>query len=197
MNPLAHLAHYKLVLGSGSPRRKELLTQMGVDFEVRVSHSPEVTPPGYPLKDVPIFLAELKYRDLKDDLSTNEILITADTVVICEDHMLGKPKDLQEAIDMISFLSGKAHTVITGVTIGTAQTYRSASDTSSVTVGEMTYEEIRWYSSQYSIMDKAGAYGIQDWLGLCKVIHLQGSYYNVMGLPTHLVYEMLSDVVYL
>ena len=191
MNPLDHLKVYDIYLGSASPRRKELFSKFEVPFEIIKSDVEEIIPPGLPAEEAPEYLSMLKSDDLVQKLSGEYMLITTDTVVIFGDEILGKPKDLQEAKAMLDKLQGKKHNVISGVTIRTNDKTLSFSALTEVKMSAMTPGEISWYAENFEVMDKAGAYGIQDWIGLCKIEDLMGSYYNVMGLPTDQLYEHL------
>lgn len=184
----------KWILGSGSPRRKELLAGIGVAFTIRTKDTEEVYPEELPTEEVPVYLAQLKAKALLPDLGENETVICADTVVILDGEIIGKPVDREDAIQMITRLSGKTHTVITGVFIGNRVRQVVASDRTSVTFGELTYAEICSYVDTYQPYDKAGSYGVQEWLGYVAVERLEGSYTNVMGLPTHLVYRLIHEM---
>jgi len=189
------LSNYNLVLGSGSPRRKELIEHLRVPYTVRVSDVDEIIPDGMPPKDVPVYLSELKSNHLFESIGDHELIITADTIVIVDEEILGKPVDRNDAIRMIKMMSGRNHQVITGVTIRTKDQKLSVSDISEVTFMEISEEEIDWYLDHFNPMDKAGAYGIQDWIGSCKINKISGSYYNIMGLPMHKLYELLEVVM--
>lgn len=181
------------VLGSGSPRRKELLEGIGIDFVIRTKDTEEVYPNHLMPQEVPVYLAALKAAALIPDLHPEEAVICADTVVILEDHLIGKPSDREDAIQMLTRLSGKTHEVVTGIFIGNKSQYLQDSDSTMVTFGQLTEEEIAHYVDRYRPFDKAGSYGVQEWLGYVAVEKLIGSYTNVMGLPTHLVYRMIRD----
>ena len=183
------------ILGSGSPRRKELLEGIGVSFTVRTKDTDEIYPNELPAEEVPAFLAQLKAKALLPELSENEKVICADTVVILDGEIIGKPIDRDDAISMLMRLSGKTHTVITGVFIGNNEKQLVASDKTLVTFGALTHEEICSYVDLYKPFDKAGSYGVQEWLGYVAVERLEGTYTNVMGLPTHLVYRMMRDLL--
>ena len=182
----------KLILGSGSPRRKELLEGLGFEFEIRTKDTPEDYPSTLELKDVPEYLATLKAKALFEDLKENEIVLCADTVVILNGKILGKPVDRTNAIEMISELSGKTHEVITGVFIGNETIRKTFSDRTEVTFAELTLSEIESYIDKCQPYDKAGSYGVQEWIGYAAVEKMNGSYTTVMGLPTHLVYKELK-----
>lgn len=181
------------VLGSGSPRRKELLAGIGMTFTIRTKDTEEVYPPEMAPENVPAYLAGLKAAALLPDLAAGEVVICADTVVILDGEIIGKPVDRNDAIGMLTRLSGRVHTVITGVFIGNRERHLTASDTTLVTFGELTQDEIASYIDTCKPYDKAGSYGVQEWLGYVAVERLDGSYTNVMGLPTNVVYRMIRD----
>lgn len=185
--------NYKLVLGSGSPRRKELLAGMGLTFEVRVSDVDESIDPVWPLNEVAQRLAERKAEALMEIAEANEIVITADTVVHVEGKLLNKPADKEEALVMLKQLNGKSHEVFTGVCLGTKEWKHSFTDCTKVTFADMSEAELRYYIEHYKPFDKAGSYGAQDFIGLVGIAKLEGSYFNVMGLPTHKVYAALKE----
>ena len=178
----------KIILSSNSPRRKELLAGLGVDFEVRVLKGvDERYPDDIPLNEVPLYIAIEKasaYTVAKD-----ELVVTADTVVIVDNEILGKPKDRAEAYGMLRKISGKTHQVVTGVCLTTIDDQRSFTVTTDVEFKELSDNEIYYYIDKYRPFDKAGAYGIQEWIGYVGVLSLKGSYYNVMGLPVQRIYE--------
>lgn len=184
----------KWVLGSGSPRRKELLAGIGVSFTIRTKDTDEVYPAELPVEKVPEYLAQLKAKALLPDLAQDEKVICADTVVILNGEIIGKPVDREDAIAMLTRLSGQTHTVITGIFVGDHVQQISASDTTLVTFGQLTQEEISSYVDNYRPFDKAGSYGVQEWLGYVAVERLEGSYTNVMGLPTHVVYRIINTL---
>lgn len=181
------------VLGSGSPRRKELLAGLGIEFTVRTKDTEEIYGEDLPAKEVPAYLATLKAAALLPELGEDEAVLCADTVVILDGTIIGKPTDRADAIDMLSRLSGKTHEVITGVFIGNKHRQLVQADSTMVTFGELSLSEIELYVDAYEPFDKAGSYGVQEWLGYVAVEQLVGSYTNVMGLPTHIVYRMIRD----
>lgn len=183
----------KWILGSGSPRRKELLAGIGVEFTIRTKDTEEVYPENLAPQDVPLFLAELKAKALLPDLAQNETVICADTVVILNGEIIGKPVDRIDAISMLKRLSGQTHEVVTGVFIGNNQQQLLQADSTMVTFTSLTDDEIIHYVDRYQPFDKAGSYGVQEWLGYVAVEKLVGSYTNVMGLPTHVLYRMLAN----
>lgn len=182
----------KIILSSNSPRRKELLAGLGVDFEVRVLKGvDERYPDDIPLNEVPLYIAIEKasaYTVAKD-----ELVVTADTVVIVDNEILGKPKDRAEAYGMLRKISGKTHQVVTGVCLTTIDDQRSFTVTTDVEFKELSDNEIYYYIDKYRPFDKAGAYGIQEWIGYVSVLSLKGSYYNVMGLPVQRIYEEFTS----
>lgn len=184
----------KIILGSKSPRRSQLLREAGFTFDVRTAETDESFDPSMNVYHVAAYLAEKKAEDLIYSLQQDEILITADSVVIIDDTILGKPVDEAEAFEFISTLAGRIHKVITGVCICTQTRRIVFDDMTEVTFLEMNTDEIWHYIRNYPPMDKAGAYGIQDWIGLCKVQSINGSYANVMGLPVHRLYLELSKI---
>lgn len=186
------MAKYKVILSSNSPRRKELFAGLGIDFEVRViSGIDESYPSDIPLKDVPQYIA--KEKAAAYDIATDELVVTADTVVIVDNEILGKPVDEDEARKMLRKLSGRSHEVITGVCLTTCELQRSFAVTSEVTFKKLSEEEIEYYVKNYHPLDKAGAYGIQEWIGYIGVTSLYGSYFNVMGMPVQRIYEELRN----
>ena len=182
----------KILLASNSPRRKELLTALGFGFEVVSVDCDEVYPDNLPVEKIAEYLSDLK-ADAYKNLQSGEVLITADTIVALENEVLGKPKNVTEAKEMLRRLSGKTHEVYTGITIRNSEKSISKTDVTHVETGELTDEEIDYYVDNYKPFDKAGAYGVQEWFGMAKIKRITGSYYTVMGLPTHLVYLILKD----
>lgn len=193
INPLTHLDAYYVILGSQSPRRKELLTNLGLSYKTLVSDAEEVIPDDMEVMEAPAYLSKLKSDDLMSQVRDNFLLITADTVVIHKNKILGKPKNSDDAINMISKLSDNTHAVVTGVTVRSAAKIKTFSNTTLVTVAPLSKKEITWYVENYNVMDKAGSYGIQDWLGVTKITKLKGSYCNVMGLPTDKLFRVLQE----
>lgn len=182
----------KILLASNSPRRKELLKALGFDFEVVSVDCDEVYPENLPVEKIAEYLSDLK-ADAYKNLQSGEVLITADTIVALENEVLGKPENAAEAKEMLRKLSGKTHEVYTGITIRNSEKSISKTDVTHVETGELTDEEIDFYIENYKPFDKAGAYGVQEWFGMAKIKRITGSYYTVMGLPTHLVYDILKD----
>ena len=185
---------YKVILASNSPRRKELLGGLGIDFEVRtLSDIDESYPDTLQGEDIPMFISAKKAEAYKQGMADDEMIITADTIVYDNGHVLGKPKDRGEAIQMLRELSGHAHEVITGVSIVTKEKTVQFASTSKVTFATLTDEEIAYYVDHYKPYDKAGAYGIQEWIGYVAVTRIEGSYFNVMGLPIQRLYTELKQ----
>lgn len=182
----------KWILGSQSPRRKELLAGIGVEFEVRVKDTEEIYPTSLPVEEVPEYLAKLKAEALLPDLAQNEAVICADTVVILNGKILGKPFDYEDARQMLSKLSGQKHTVITGVFIGSKTKSTSFSERTDVEFENLSEEEITFYIEKHMPFDKAGSYGVQEWIGYVAVKRMEGTYTNVMGLPTNRVYSEIK-----
>ncbi|WP_111317253.1 Maf family nucleotide pyrophosphatase [Algoriphagus chordae] len=189
---LSKLSDKNIILASNSPRRQELLKGLEVEFEVRVNSVDETIPKDIQAEYVAAYLSKLKSEAFVDELSENDILITSDTVVIADGHVLGKPNTEDEAFDMLKSLSGSTHTVMTAVTFRDKTKQITLEDETIVTFRFLEEEEIWHYIHQYNPMDKAGAYGIQEWIGFMGVEKIEGSYYNVMGFPLHLVYAQLK-----
>ncbi|MCQ2148293.1 MAG: Maf family nucleotide pyrophosphatase [Bacteroidales bacterium] len=186
----------KIILASGSPRRKELLGNLGLEFTVDTENSFEETfDPATPHPEVPILMSKGKSGGFHRPLEDNEILITADTMVLCDSKILGKPHSREEAFNMLKGLSGKDHQVITGVTIRSTEKTVSFDDTTTVTFRNLTDSEIEYYIDNYKPFDKAGSYAIQEWIGLMGISAINGSVYNVIGLPVHRVYEELQNFI--
>ena len=191
---LENLKDYHIILASNSPRRRELLGGLGIDYEVRVlSGIDESYPETLPVADIAEFIAAKKADAYREKMADGELLITADTVVICGDEVMGKPVDETDACRMLRKLSGRVHYVTTGVCLTTLQQQRRFSVTTEVTFKELSDEEISFYVNRYRPFDKAGAYGIQEWIGYIGCTGLNGSYYNVMGLPVQRIYQELQQ----
>ena len=183
----------KLILGSKSPRRKELLAGLGFDFEVRTKETDESFPAEMQPNDVALYIASKKAVELVSELTEEELLICADTVVIIDSTILGKPESREEAIGMLRALSGKTHSVITGVVLVSLKKEVRLSVATSVVFNSLGLEEIENYIDTYQPFDKAGSYGIQEWIGYAAIERIEGSYTNVVGLPTHEVYQALKQ----
>lgn len=185
---------YKIILASNSPRRKELLAGLDVDFEVRVIKGiDESYPDSLPTVDIAEYISRKKASAYLQQLAADELLVTADTIVVLGSEVMGKPHDEADACRMLRELSGQTHQVITGVTLATSVRQQSFSVVTDVTFKSFADEEIDYYVSHYKPFDKAGAYGIQEWLGYIGVTALRGSYFNVMGLPVQRIYEALRQ----
>lgn len=184
---------FQLVLGSKSPRRQELLAGMGFQFEIRTKETEENYPSDLNPIDVPLYLAEIKANALLETLSDSEILITSDTIVLLEGEILGKPTDAEHAVEMLQKLSGKTHDVVTGVCLLSAQKKHAFSVTTKVHFKPLTIELITHYVTQYKPFDKAGSYGIQEWIGYVGIDKIEGSYFNVVGLPTAELWDALKN----
>ena len=183
---------YQLILASASPRRKELLAGLNIPFEVRlIDGIDETYPPELPTDEVPLYISQKKAAAYKANISPHNIVLTADTVVVCNEQILGKPIDEADARRMLQMLSGKTHRVITGVTLLVEGNSKSFSVATDVTFKPLSAAEIDYYIRTFKPFDKAGAYGIQEWIGYIGVTAINGSYFNVMGLPVQRIYEEL------
>ncbi len=188
---LNNLEKYDVVLGSNSPRRRELLNDMGVMFRVEsIKGIDETYPASLPVEEVPVYLARLKADS--HPLKNHELLITADTIVVLDDTVLGKPVGERDAHNMLRALSGRSHRVISGVCVMTRERCESFADTSIVRFADLADDEIDYYIKHYRPLDKAGAYGIQEWIGNIGIAGINGDFYNVMGLPTRKLYQLLK-----
>lgn len=188
------LKGYKLILASNSPRRKELLMGLGLDFTVQVMHdTDESYPSSLPVALVAEFIALQKAYGCKPHLTPTDLIVTADTVVCVGNQVLGKPKDRKEAIEMLALLSGKSHWVYTGVSLLAQKHQVSFTSKTEVFFSTLTESEMVYYVDTYKPYDKAGAYGVQEWIGFVGVERIEGSYFNVMGLPVHQLYQALRD----
>lgn len=195
MKMLENIKQYKIILASNSPRRSELLRGLGIDFEVKtIKGIDESYPDHLKGEDIPKFISLSKALAYKSSMKSDEMIITADTIVYVNGRVLGKPTDSIDAYNMLKELSGKCHEVITGVTILTSSQTISFSTTSKVCFSELNDEEINYYIEKYKPYDKAGAYGIQEWIGYIGVSKIEGSYFNVMGLPVQRLYTELKSI---
>lgn len=188
------LQKYKLILASGSPRRQQFFKDLGLDFEIRLKEIEEIFPPELKAEKITNYLAVLKAKAFEGELKANEILITSDTIVWHNNKALGKPKDAQDAFDILKSLSNATHEVITSVCFETISETTLIHEITKVTFNELSDEAIRYYIENYKPFDKAGAYGIQEWIGFIGVSKIEGSYANVMGMPTDKVFEYLSHL---
>ena len=194
---LENIKKYQIILGSSSPRRKQLLTELGFDFKIFKKNTEENFPQEINKEKIAEFLSKKKCDNLCETIKEsyyNYLLITADTVVLLEDTFFNKPKNNKEAYFMLSKLSGKSHKVITGVSIKTQEQHIIFSETSIVTFKKLLKEEIKYYIEKYKPLDKAGSYGVQEWIGLIGIKHISGSYSNIVGLPLSKLYEKLKSI---
>ena len=188
------LKKHRIILASGSPRRQEFFKNLGLDFEIQLKPVKEEYPPRLTHFEISNYLAQLKALPFKNALLPNDILITSDTIVWNEDTALGKPRDEDEAFSILKSLSNQTHEVITSVCFTTTKFEKTLHNITKVTFKELSDEEINFYIKTYKPFDKAGAYGIQEWIGQIGVTKIEGSYFNVMGLPVHLVYKTLNTI---
>jgi septum formation protein len=188
------LKQYKLILASGSPRRQQFFRDLELDFEIRLKEIEEIYPAELKAVEITNYLAELKASAFESELKENEILITSDTIVWLNEKALGKPKDKQDAFEILKSLSNTTHEVITSVCFKTNSKTDLLHDITKVTFNELSDESILYYIDNFKPYDKAGAYGIQEWIGFIAVSKIEGSYANVMGLPVHKVYDYLSKL---
>ena len=190
------IKEWRVILASGSPRRHELIKGLDIPFAVEYSLDvEEVIDPALPPETVPQALAMQKSLAFPRPLATDELLITADTLVYCSGQILGKPHSRTEAIQMLQLLSGQTHTVLTGVLFRTTKATRGFTASTQVTFDVLSDAEIAYYVDNYKPYDKAGAYGAQDWIGYVGIKHIKGSYFNVMGLPVQLLYRHLEEFI--
>lgn len=183
--------NHNIILASGSPRRQQFLKELDIDFEIRLKEIEEIYPNHLQAEEITDFLSKLKASAFENDLQDNEVLITSDTIVWLENKALGKPSDASQAVKMLTEMSGKTHKVITSVCIKTRQKELVFHDETLVTFAKLTLKEIEYYLNNYQPFDKAGSYGIQEWIGLVAIEKIEGSYANVVGLPTHKLYKEL------
>lgn len=194
-NMLDNLKKYKVVLASNSPRRKELLSGLGIQYEVKtLPDIDESFPEGLDGVEIPAYIARAKADAYRALMKSDELIITADTIVWLEGEVMGKPSDAEDARRMLRALSGQTHQVITGVCLTTAETQKAFSTVTDVTFCCLSEEEITYYVEHYQPMDKAGSYGIQEWIGFVGVESISGSYFNVMGLPIQRLYTELKKL---
>lgn len=187
------LSNYNLILASGSPRRQHLFKELDIPFTIDIREVEEVYPKHLKGAQITDYLADLKSKSFKN-LQANDLLITSDTIVWFEEKAIGKPKNKKDAFDMLKKMSGKEHDVFTSVSIKGKSIQKIFNDKTMVLFEEFTNEEINYYIDKYSPYDKAGSYGIQDWIGLIGVKKITGSYFNVMGLPVHKLYKELLKI---
>ena len=193
---LDELKNYKIYLASKSPRRRELLADMGIDYELLATEVEESYYPSMHPAEVVQYLSRLKLSAVDfAQYPANTIFIACDTIVVMDGRILGKPKDDEEALQMLRQLSGHTHTVLSGLTVATPNHSLTDYRSTEVTFAELSDGELRYYVEHYRPLDKAGAYGVQEWIGCVGISSIQGSFYNVMGLPTRLLWEMLGKII--
>lgn len=188
------LKNYKIILASGSPRRQQFFKDLDLDFEIRLKEIEEIFPPELKGPEITDYLSLLKANAFEEDLQQNDLLITSDTIVWHKNCALGKPKDHQDAFEILKALSGDTHEVITSVCFKTKTFFYLINETTKVTFNALSDEAILYYLENYKPYDKAGAYGIQEWIGFIGVSKIEGSYANVMGMPTDKVYNYLNSL---
>lgn len=189
-----NIKDHHIILASGSPRRQAFFKDLGLNFEIRLKPVKEEYPPRLTHFEISNYLAQLKALPFKDELQPNDILITSDTIVWHNNSALGKPRDEDEAYQMLKALSNHTHEVITSVCFTTTNYEKTLHNKTRVTFKALTNDEIWYYIKNFKPFDKAGAYGIQEWIGFIGVTKIEGSYFNVMGLPIHLVYKTLNEI---
>jgi septum formation protein len=187
------LKPYNVILASGSPRRQQYLRDLDIDFSIQLKEIEEIYPKELKGAEITDFLADLKSKAFTD-LQEKDVLITSDTIVWLENKAFGKPKDAKEAFSMLRALSGKKHEVITSISIKRLSFQKIINDTTTVTFKELTDAEIQYYVNTYKPFDKAGGYGIQEWIGFIGIENIEGSYFNVVGLPVHKLYKELMNL---
>ena len=187
--------NYRLILASRSPRRQQLLRELGLKFDVVIKEYEEIYPESLSGEEIARFVAHEKAASFKDNISDNEIVIAADTIVWCNNKVLGKPLDHDDATSILKEISGNTHEVITGVSLRSQTKELTFSESAKVTFETLTEEEISYYIDEYKPYDKAGAYGIQEWIGIIACSHIDGSYFNVVGLPVQRLYKELKRFI--
>lgn len=190
-----NLNKYRIILASHSPRRQQLLRELGIRFDVVLKDYPETYPKNLKGKEIALYLARGKAKLFKKEISDNEIVITADTIVWCNNKVLGKPSDNRDARRMIMEISGNTHEVITGVCLFSTLRNKTFAVSTKVTFDTLSDDEITFYIDKYKPFDKAGAYGIQEWIGIAACSHIEGSYFNVVGLPVQRLYKELQRFI--
>lgn len=189
------LNNYRIILASRSPRRQQLLKELGLNFDVVIKEYSETYPENLNGEEIALFVAQQKAEVFKNEISENEIVITADTIVWCNSRVLGKPINDEDAKRMLREISGNTHEVITGVCILSSLNERVFSVSTKVTFELFSEEEINYYIKEFKPFDKAGAYGIQEWIGIAACSHIEGSYFNVVGLPVYQLYKELQKFI--
>jgi septum formation protein len=187
------LNNHRIILASRSPRRQQLLRDLGLKFEVVEKEYPETFPPGLTGDEIARYVAHSKADSFRNEIAENEIVITADTIVWCKDKVLGKPLDYEDAVRILKEISGNTHEVITGVSIFSSEREVTFTVSTKVTFEILSEEEIKYYIDKFRPYDKAGAYGIQEWIGIIACSHIDGSYFNVVGLPVQRLYKELQN----
>ena len=183
----------RLVLASASPRRRQLLEWAEIPFDIVIRNTPETWPPGLPINDIPVHIARNKALAVKPAVDGGRLILAADTVVVLDEEIIGKPKDREDAVNILLRLAGRRHEVITGVALLKGKTERSFADRTAVWFHELTRSEIEGYVDRYKPYDKAGAYAIQEWIGVVGIKGIEGDFYNVMGLPVSRVVQALRQ----
>lgn len=186
--------NFKLVLASGSPRRQQLLKELGLEYQVRILDIEESYPDDLAVDKIAEYLAIKKGKAYQANMEQDELIITADTTVVMGEMVLNKPANAEEAYQMLRYLSGKTHQVITGVCLTSSEQQQSFREVTKVTFRALEEEEIHYYVNHYHPFDKAGAYAIQEWIGMVGIVHLDGSYFNVVGLPVEKLYSRLKEI---
>lgn len=195
VTPFDNLKDYSIILASNSPRRRELLQKTGLPFSVKVIDGiNECYPQELDVAEIPQFISRTKAEAYNTSITDNQLVITADTIVALDKQVLGKPHSRKEAINMLESLSGRTHLVITGVTVMTKRNIHTFASESRVTFAPLQPDEIQWYIDTFKPFDKAGSYGIQEWIGMIGISHIEGSFFNVMGLPVHKLYNFLKNI---
>lgn len=195
VTPFDNLKDYSIILASNSPRRRELLQKTGLPFSVKVIDGiNECYPQELDVAEIPQFISRTKAEAYNTSITDNQLVITADTIVALDKQVLGKPHSRKEAINMLESLSGRTHLVITGVTVMTKRNIHTFASESRVTFAPLQPDEIQWYVDTFKPFDKAGSYGIQEWIGMIGISHIEGSFFNVMGLPVHKLYNFLKNI---
>jgi septum formation protein len=189
--------NYRIILASQSPRRQQLLSELGLKFDIVIKDYTESYPEGLNGEQIARYISAEKAKTFKDGLSDNEIVITADTIVWCNNHVLGKPSDYDDAVRILKEISGNTHEVITGVTILSTTKEITFFESTKVTFEPLSEDEIKYYVDKFKPYDKAGAYGIQEWIGIAACSHIDGSYFNVVGLPVQRLYKELKNFIFL
>jgi septum formation protein len=195
MTVIDNLNNYNIILASRSPRRQQLLRELGLKFNIVIKDYNEIYPEGLKGEEIARYVCREKAMVFKNEISDNEIVITADTIVWCNNKVLGKPLDYEDAVSILEEISGNTHEVITGVCIYSYYKEITFSVSTKVTFDTLSGEEISYYIDKFKPYDKAGAYGIQEWIGIIACSHIEGSYFNVVGLPVQRLYRELERFI--